>query len=133
MQAHNHNYQPSFPISYIEQINTHIVTDRGNAGYNDREGSIFVVAGMGGRNLCDLKSKTAFMVTQFEEYGILEVKITNGNGVGTKLTGTFYANDEIRYKTPFRSQNKIGSDLFCSKILSIAIMAYLAVSHLIIA
>jgi hypothetical protein len=91
LQAHNHNYQRSFPISYNNQKSASpIITDNENSKYNDPTGVIYVIAGTGGRSLYDLKSKSPFIVTQTEEYGIFEGKVTDG---GSKLTGTFYTND----------------------------------------
>jgi hypothetical protein len=66
--------------------------------YNDPEGPIFVISGGGGRSLCDIGSKSSFVVMQQEEYGIMHVKITD---VVTKLMGTFYANDGKKLKDTF--------------------------------
>jgi hypothetical protein len=99
LQAHNHNYQRSFPILYNDQKSSSpIITDNGNSVYNDPKGVIFLIAGTGGKSLYDINSKSSFIVTQQEEYGIFEVKITND---GTKLTGTFYANNEDKIEDTF--------------------------------
>jgi hypothetical protein len=91
LQAHNHNYHRSLPISYNNQKSSSpLITDNGNSLYNDPKGVIFVIAGTGGKSLYGLKSKSSFIVDQEEEYGIFEAKITDS---GSKLTGTFYTND----------------------------------------
>jgi hypothetical protein len=91
LQAHNHNYQRSFPISYNDQKSASPkITDNENSEYNDPKGAIYVVAGTGGKSLYDLKSKAPFIVSQAEEYGAFEGRITDG---GSKLIGTFFTND----------------------------------------
>jgi calcineurin-like phosphoesterase family protein len=91
LQAHNHNYQRSFPISYNDQKSASPkITDNENTEYNDPKGAIYVVAGTGGKSLYDLKSKAPFIVSQAEEYGAFEGRITDG---GSKLIGTFFTND----------------------------------------
>jgi hypothetical protein len=60
-----------------------------------------VLAGTGGKTLYDLAGKSPYIVTQLEDYGIFEAKITNG---GTKLTGTFYSNIGNQVKDSFTIQ-----------------------------
>jgi hypothetical protein len=58
LQAHNHNYHRSLPISYNNQKSSSpLITDNGNSEYNDPKGVIFVIAGTGGKSLYGLKSK----------------------------------------------------------------------------
>ena len=99
LQAHNHNYQRTFPIIFnstspknpIEtSTNTTIYTDPDDA-------QIFATVGTGGVNLYPFTDKKAtekeqadYYVTRYLEYGILNVDITNN---GTTLTGKFYANN----------------------------------------
>jgi predicted MPP superfamily phosphohydrolase len=102
LQAHNHNYQRSFPLSYNTQSSSSpTITDNSKSVYKDPKGPIFVLAGTGGKSLYDLAGKLPYIVTQLEEYGIFEVKITNG---GTKLTGTFYTNSGNQVKDSFTIQ-----------------------------
>jgi F5/8 type C domain/Calcineurin-like phosphoesterase len=89
LQAHNHNYQRSYPISYNQNGDQPSITDINKSTYNDPKGEIFVIAGTGGKSLYDIKSKSPFTVSQFEDYGILEVAISEAS----QLTGTFYTND----------------------------------------
>ena len=89
LQAHNHNYQRSYPLSYSQNGDQPSITDVNKSTYNDPKGEIFVIAGTGGKSLYDIKSKSPFTVSQFEDYGILDVKISGSS----QLTGTFYTND----------------------------------------
>jgi hypothetical protein len=102
LQAHNHNYQRSFPISYNNQKSASpIITDNSNSAYNNPKGSVFVLAGTGGKSLYDFNGKLPFIVTQLKEYGIFEAKISNA---GTKFTGSFYTNSGNQVKDSFSIQ-----------------------------
>ena len=104
LQAHNHNYQRSYPISYNSQKSSSpTITDSSISSYTDPKGAIFAIVGTGGRSIYDLEGQSPFIVTQHEEYGMLDVKITNG---GKKLIGTFYANDEGRIEDTFTITKK---------------------------
>jgi hypothetical protein len=89
LQAHNHNYQRSYPLSYNQNGDQPSITDINKSTYNDPKGEIFVIAGTGGKSLYDIKSKSPFTASQFEDYGILEVAISGAS----QLTGTFYSDN----------------------------------------
>ena len=89
LQAHNHNYQRSYPLSYNQNGDQPSITDINKSTYNDPKGEIFVIAGTGGKSIYDIKSKSSFTSSQFEDYGILEVAISGG----LQLTGTFYSDN----------------------------------------
>ena len=59
--------------------------------YNDPTGEVYVTAGTAGGNLHDLGSKADFIDTQYKGFGFLNVDISSN---GTKLIGTFYANED---------------------------------------
>jgi predicted phosphohydrolase len=92
LQAHSHNYQRSFPISYNDKEPSQpIVSESNEEQYSDPKGSIFVVAGTGGADLHNFTGKAPFVVKQFQRFGFLDVQIVDN---GTKMIGTFYENRE---------------------------------------
>ena len=89
-QAHNHNYQRTYPIAYNEiSSSTPIVTSRETVDYHIPKGQVFLTVGTGGREPQNLLSKAPFVVTQFLDLGFLNVDIVDG---GKKLVGRFYDN-----------------------------------------
>jgi hypothetical protein len=95
LQAHNHNYQRTYPISYNSagDSSNPIVSNQVTTGYNgDTKGAIFAVVGTGGESFYPLASQAPYVATQFDgKFGFLNIDISNGNP-HTKLTGTFYDN-----------------------------------------
>lgn len=95
LEAHNHNYQRTYPISYNSAGDSAnpIVTNRNNTGYNNgTKGTIFTIVGTGGESFYPLASQASYVANQFGgKFGFLDVNISNGNP-HTKLTGTFYDN-----------------------------------------
>ena len=98
LQAHNHNYQRTFPIKFNSTSPKNpIETSTNTTTYTDpKDGQIFATVGTGGVNLYPFTDKKAtekeqadYHVTRYLGYGILNVDITNN---GTTLTGKFYAN-----------------------------------------
>ena len=125
LQGHNHNYQRSYPMTYnsnanantspnptitpantspnptITPANTSLaltITPANTNTYNDPRGEVYVIAGTGGEDLYDLKSKADFIATQYKGFGFLNVDISSD---GTKLIGTFYANEDGSVKDTF--------------------------------
>jgi predicted MPP superfamily phosphohydrolase len=107
LQGHNHNYQRSYPITYNNNINNNYnkisninndisfkptVTSTNTNTYNNPTGEIYVTAGTGGESIYDFKNKADFIATQYKGYGFFNVDISSD---GTKLIGTFYANEDI--------------------------------------
>jgi predicted MPP superfamily phosphohydrolase len=108
LQGHNHNYQRSYPITYNNNINSNnyhkiininndisskpTITSTNANTYNNPTGEIYVTAGTGGESLYDFKNKADFIATQYKGYGFINVDISSD---GTKLIGTFYANEDI--------------------------------------
>lgn len=90
LQAHNHNYQRTYPILYNDTKSfTPIVTDTNPDRYFDPKGIIFVTAGTGGEDLYNFTGQAPYVVTQFERHGFLNIDVTNN---GSALFGTFYEN-----------------------------------------
>jgi hypothetical protein len=100
LQADVHSYERSYPIEYSEEYSDEnpdvpIETSLDEDTYVDPEGQIFATVGTGGQSIFEFKEKRPYIVTQFEDYGFLDIRITNDGGVGggKRLVGTFYDND----------------------------------------
>ena len=99
LQAHNHNYQRTYPISFNSagDSSNPIVTNQLTTGYNNHtDGTVFALVGTGGESFYPLASQAPYVASQFDKFGFLNIDISNGNP-HTKLTGTFYDNkgDEV--------------------------------------
>src|ERR687895_1262181 len=96
LQAHQHNYQRTYPIKYNSDtpINP-IITDRNTDTYTNPEGQIYLTVGTGGAALHSLNGNQApYIVTaQDDVYGFLNLDVAVNSG-GTTLVGTFYSNDD---------------------------------------
>lgn len=99
LQAHNHNYQRTYPILYNESKSfTPIVTDTNPDKYYNPKGIIFVTVGTGGEDLYNFTGQAPYVVRQFERHGFLNLDITNN---GSALVGTFYENRRMDDKDHF--------------------------------
>ena len=113
LQAHNHNYQRTYPISYnLGDSSKPTVTNQSTTGYNDHHGgTVFALVGTGGESFYPLTGQAPFVATQFDKFGFLNIDISNGNP-HTKLTGTFYDNkdgiiqDQFTIEKEIKSKNK---------------------------
>jgi len=98
LQAHNHNYQRTYPLTFNPDIPSEpIITNGFTTGYNSHtDGVIFATVGTGGESFYSLDGRAPFMATQLDRFGFLNLEIKNGNP-HTTLTGTFFDNkgDEI--------------------------------------
>ncbi len=96
LQAHNHNYQRSYPLQFNETDSSNpIITDNGNNNYLNPKGQIYATVGTGGKSLYNLKDKSNFIATQFEEYGFLDLKLVDN---GNKLIANFVSSDNKHEK-----------------------------------
>jgi hypothetical protein len=100
LQANVHSYERSYPIEYSEEYSDEnpdvpIETSLDEGTYVDPDGQIFVTVGTGGQSIFQFEEKRPYIVTQFEDYGFLDIRITEDGGVGggKRLIGTFYDND----------------------------------------
>ena len=104
LQGHNHNYQRSYPLTYNNSNNianpssNPTITPANTNTYNNPRGEVYIVAGTGGEDLYNLKSKADFIATQYKGFGFLNVDVSSN---GTKLIGTFYANGDGSVKDTF--------------------------------
>ena len=91
LQAHNHNYQRSYPIIYNNTNSENpIITDTKNNNYYDPKGMIFGTVGTGGESLYPLTGQAPYVATQYVGFGFLNIDVIND---GTTLSGKFFAND----------------------------------------
>jgi hypothetical protein len=114
LQGHNHNYQRSYPITYNNKGNSPnpTITSANTNTYNNPRGEIYVIAGTAGEDLYDLKSKADFIATQYKGFGFLNLDISSD---GTKLIGTFYANEDGSVKDTFTITKLSNSKLISVK------------------
>jgi predicted phosphodiesterase len=99
LQAHNHNYQRSYPINYNnESSSSPLVTDNEIKSYKDPAGQVYVTVGTGGSALHDLSGKARYMAVQYLAFGFLDISITSN---GRNLTGTFYDSSDGTIKDQF--------------------------------
>lgn len=98
LQAHNHNYQRTFPLTYNESsylpLFHPIVADKHKTEYKDPKGTIFLTVGTGGGELHNFTGIARHIVEQVESHGFLNVDIDNAKNE-LKLTGTFYENTNM--------------------------------------
>ena len=89
LQAHNHNYQRSYPINYNQRVPSNpTITDNDSNLYKDSIGQVYVTIGTGGAKLYDLSGKAPYIATQHNGFGFLDISLTNN---GRNLTGIFYS------------------------------------------
>jgi hypothetical protein len=99
LQAHNHNYQRSYPLKYnLTNSSTPIVVDKHTDTYTDPNGTIFITVGTAGAEQYNLTGQAPFIANQFERFGFLNVEIINN---GTKMVGRFYDDREGNDKDVF--------------------------------
>ena len=99
LQAHNHNYQRTYPINYNnESSSSPLVTDNDIESYKDPAGQVYVTVGTGGSVLHDLSGKARYMAVQYLAFGFLDISITSN---GRNLTGTFYDSSDGTIKDRF--------------------------------
>jgi len=93
LQAHNHNYQRTYPLSYNETVqSTPIIRDKGTEDYaNIKKGQIFITVGTGGEKLYNFTGQAPYVIRQLERHGFLNVDVTDN---GDRISGTFIDNEE---------------------------------------
>jgi len=104
LQAHNHNYQRTFPLRYNESSFSPLyhpnIADKHTAEYKDPNGTVFLTVGTGGAELHNLTGIAPYIVDQFESHGFLNVDIASSKKELT-LFGTFYENTDMNIKIIF--------------------------------
>ncbi len=93
LQAHNHNYERTFPIKFNSNSPSNPIATTANTDtYTDPDGQIFATIGTGGVSLYAFTDKADHFVKQYGDFGILNIDITN-EPQSSSLTGKFYANN----------------------------------------
>jgi hypothetical protein len=94
LQAHNHNYQRTYPLSYnVTKQYTPIITNKSTEQYdNIKKGQIFFTVGTGGAEFYNFTGLAPYVVTQALLHGFLNVDVTDN---GSKLWITFYDNTGV--------------------------------------
>jgi hypothetical protein len=91
LQAHNHNYQRSYPIIYnFEDSKNPTITDNDKNKYYNPKGIIFSTIGTGGAEAYPLTGQAPYIANQYIGFGFLNIDVMNN---GETLSGKFYAND----------------------------------------
>jgi hypothetical protein len=95
LQAHNHNYERTYPILYNSKDSENpLMVNSNKNSYNydidNSHGVIFATVGTGGGELNNFEVQVPYVVTQHRGFGFLNIELTNN---GTRLNSTFYAND----------------------------------------
>ena len=108
LQAHNHNYQRTFPISFnTGDSSKPTVNNQFSTGYNSQtDGIVFAIVGTGGEGFYPLDGQASYTATQFDRFGFLNIDFSNGNP-HTKLTGTFYDNKGNEVRDQFTIEKEI--------------------------
>lgn len=94
LQAHNHNYQRTYPLTYNYSISDEnpIITSNNKTMYVHPSGEVYVVVGTAGKSLYNFLSREKYIVTQFLGHGSLDVALVNN---ATQLDCRFFGNDGI--------------------------------------
>ena len=75
LQAHNHNYERTFPLMKGSGDNP-TITSTATTAYTNPTGQIYVVVGTGGQSAYGVSSKS-YLTRQFTSLGYLDIAITN--------------------------------------------------------
>ena len=98
LQAHNHNYQRTYPLRYNESSSSPqyhpIIADKDKVEYKDPNGRLFLTVGSGGAEIYNFTAVSPYVVEQIADHGFLNVDI-NTSPKETKLTGTFIENTDM--------------------------------------
>ena len=112
-QGHQHNYQRTYPIKHAkdmiikdyygdnttDSVPNPIITTKNLTDYTNPDGQIFATVGTGGISLFDFRDNaSSFVASQYNGYGILDVKIVNN---GTTMEAKFYDNNDGSIKDQF--------------------------------
>src|SRR6476620_925910 len=99
LQAHNHNYQRSYPMTFNNAKSSKpLISSSQKNEYKDPAGEIYLIVGTAGKSLYSLNDQASFNVDQFEEYGFLNLEISND---GKLMKGKFYSDKDGSIKDQF--------------------------------
>ena len=102
LQAHDHNYERSYPILFNRQDSEEpTIADRNKNNYNfntlnpdNPHGTIFATVGTGGGELNLFEGKAPYIAEQYRGFGFLNIDLVNDNN---SLSCTFIANNGTSY------------------------------------
>ena len=108
LQAHNHNYQRTYPISFNPSDSSKpIVTNQFTTAYKSQtDGIVFAIVGTGGESFYPIDGQATFTATQLTRFGFLNIDISDGNP-HTRLTGIFYDNKDDEVRDQFTIEKEI--------------------------
>jgi hypothetical protein len=99
LQAHNHNYQRSYPINYNQAgPSKPTITNNDRKHYEESIGQVYIIIGTGGAKLYKFSGKVPYVAAQYEGFGFLDLTLTNN---GRNLTGTFFATNDKSIEDSF--------------------------------
>lgn len=99
LQAHNHNYQRSYPIRFNgTNSSTPTIVNKNYNTYLNPNGTIFMTVGTAGAEQYPFSGQAPYIANQFQAYGFLDVSITDN---GRKMIGAFYDNTDGKAKDNF--------------------------------
>lgn len=109
LQAHNHNYQRTYPISYnYTKSFTPIITDKNKQYYTDvDDGQIFLTVGTGGKELYNFTGTAPYVVKQMLQHGFLNIDVTEDR---TEMAGTFHSTPEGKIMDQFMIKKSTSID-----------------------
>ena len=95
LQAHDHNYERSYPVLYNENESSNpIIVDENENNYNystsSPHGIIFATVGTGGGELNKFEGKAPYIAKQYRGFGFLKIEVEDNN---TKLNNMFISNN----------------------------------------
>lgn len=109
LQAHNHNYQRTFPLMYngdsFRPMDNPTIVDKDSTDYTDPKGTVFLTVGTAGAELHNFTGKRPYIVEQFSTNGFVNIEIKKSDN-GLKMLGTFYENEDMRKKDHFSITKK---------------------------
>jgi hypothetical protein len=104
LQAHNHNYQRTFPLIYNESSFFPLyypeISYKDNTTYKEPNAPIFIIVGTGGAELHSFAGTVPYVVKQLEDHGFLNVDVKNSKKE-LRLSGTFYENTGMNRQDQF--------------------------------
>ena len=104
LQAHNHNYQRTFPLVYntssFYPLYYPEISDNHDTKYKEPNGPIFITVGTGGSELHNFTGTVPYVIEQFASHGFLNVDIKSSKK-DLRLSGTFYENMNLTKKDKF--------------------------------
>jgi len=100
LQAHNHNYQRTYPLRYNpDRPSTPEIDNTSTTDYSNRyRGPIFITAGTAGQDLYNFTGKAPNIITQFSRNGFLNINVTKN---GTSLETSFIDNSNGQARDHF--------------------------------